>query len=284
MARKPREKSNIGIYFIFMEAAAGLKLFKDEKDFYEFFSAVKNSSKKHGCTVFAYSVQNSGIYFLLKENQEKNSKNSSVSSFMQGVLSAYAVKYNNRYLRCGAITNGRYKSHAVENFNEVVELSVFINKDEKNSSRNAYINFENDDICDVSYIKNGLKENGEYDAKKTYEILLEKKASPQKIFKQRKKLGAEQINALIEKIIGTSAKNVKNMSKQNRKEALKIICEKSELTVAEISRATEISRGIISRASKMPETKEKTYFDYKKKNDIIESKIKTEKKEDIWLL
>ena len=74
------------------------------------------------------------------------------------------------------------------------------------------------------------------------------------------------------------------MSKQNRKEALKIICEKSELTVAEISRATEISRGIISRASKMPETKEKTYFDYKKKNDIIESKIKTEKKEDIWLL
>lgn len=278
MARKPRIKSGADIYYIFSEPAAGIKLFKDEEDFLCFFSALKKSSSKHFCTVYAYSVQNNGIYFLIKEED-----GGSVSAFMQGLFSSYALKYNNRYLRSGAVTNGRYKSIPVENFNEALELSVYINNLSGISSHKAYLNLEGDEFCDVTYIKKELENLFKDKAVSAYKDLLNKNAAPQKEFKKRKKLSEEQIFTLSKKILGFSVSDIAKKDKKSRNLALKKLYEKGGFTVAQISRTTKLSRGIVSRAILKSEDISNTHSLFK----TTAAKVpvpKTAEKEDIWLL
>lgn len=278
MARKPRIKSSADIYYIFSEPAAGIKLFKDEEDFLCFFSALKNSSSKHFCTVYAYSVQNNGIYFLIKEED-----GGSVSAFMQGLFSSYAVKYNNRYLRSGAVTNGRYKSIPVESFNETLELSVYINNLSGVSSHKAYLNLEGDEFCDVTYIKKELENLFKDKAVSAYKDLLNKNAAPQKEFKKRKRLSEEQIFTLSKKILGFSVSDIAKKDKKSRNLALKKLYEKSDFTVAQISRATKLSRGIVSRAILKTEDISNTQ-PLLKTTTAKASVPEPAKKEDIWLL
>lgn len=275
MARKPRTKSGADIYYIFAEPAFGIKLFKDENDFFVFLSAVKSASSKHLCSIYAYSVQNSGIYFLIKEESD-----GSVSGFMQGLFSSYAARYNNRYLRSGAITNGRYKSIPVETFDEALEFSVFINNLSSVSSHKAYLTFESDGICDTEYIKDGLEKQFGGNAAKTYQELLGKNSAPKKNFKKRKRLNEEQICSLSKKILGYPPQNIKTEDKKSRNLALKKLYEKGGFTVAEISRATKLSRGIVSRAILKPED----FSNSKPKQTTKNRTAKPDGKEDIWLL
>ena len=44
MARKPRETSETGIYYIYLEGAFGIRLFKDENDYADFAAFLKKAS------------------------------------------------------------------------------------------------------------------------------------------------------------------------------------------------------------------------------------------------
>lgn len=286
MARKPRETSETGIYYIYLEGAFGIKLFKDENDYADFAAFLKKASEKYDILMFAYSLGKNHAYLLLKENMP-----GTVGKFMQSVLSGYAVKYNNRYLRNGGITNGRYKSIPVQSFDEAFKTSAYINNMEPDgtySSRNAYTSSFPDGLTDTSYIFDGIKENyGDDNAQHYYSEFLGKKVLPDNDFKKRRKLSPEQLDILIKKLCGIEPEEIASLEKTKRNSVLKKLVAKSGAAVSEISRATGISRGIISRCLSAKPKKSKTQnpvFDYKAKNDMLENTALSGRKDDIWLL
>ena len=108
MPRKPREKSQTGIYHIIVRGINQQDIFHDEDDFDKYLGAVKKIGMENGIIVLGYCLMTNHVHLLVKES------NTQVAIFMKRLGISYALWYNWKYERHGHVFQDRFKSECVE--------------------------------------------------------------------------------------------------------------------------------------------------------------------------
>lgn len=284
MPRKPRKVSKSGIYFVYLEAAFGIRLFSENDDFNTFLKILIDCKNRYACDIFSYALCEKDVYMLIRENEKDE-----FSKFMRTALSTYAVGFNRKYLRNGAITADRFKSVPIETDADAVNSAIFIHKSAKSKFSSKIEYFDGSDgLCSKEYILNII-------SIKDFKKLHDKKPEFLYIPKHPNKFSDEKLRKIITKYTGENPEDINNLPRDMRDEILRTLRKKEGLTISEINKITGVSRGIITRAynSKNPvkvvqKKKHPDTTNYKVRNDLLEEKFtekdtKTEK-EEIWLL
>ena len=123
MARKPRERASSGIYHVLMQGVRRGLVFMDDEDYMYFIGILERlmfretededggeaeKKKVRNYTLYAYCLMPDYFQLLVKEGEE------TVSNLMRRIASSYAVYFNGKYDRDGAIYRGRFASEPVE--------------------------------------------------------------------------------------------------------------------------------------------------------------------------
>ena len=109
MARKPRILSDSGIYHLVSRGINRMSIFVDDYDCNFFLECLKLISVDEGVEIHCYCLMGNHFHLLVKmSNQE------SPANFMKRLNGKYAMYFNRKYDRVGALFQGRYKSECVE--------------------------------------------------------------------------------------------------------------------------------------------------------------------------
>ena len=122
MARKPRAKARSGIYHVLMQGVRRGHVFLDDEDYMYFIGILERlmfresedgdsgeaGRRERNYTLYAYCLMPDHFQLLLKEGCE------TVSNLVRRIASSYAVYFNGKYDRDGAIYRGRFMSEPVE--------------------------------------------------------------------------------------------------------------------------------------------------------------------------
>ena len=84
-------------------------IFRDEGDYQFFLTSLHEGCEAHGCAVNAYVLMTNHAHILLSPSTEDGP-----SKLMQFVGGRYALYFNHRYERIGALWQGRYKATIVD--------------------------------------------------------------------------------------------------------------------------------------------------------------------------
>jgi REP element-mobilizing transposase RayT len=118
MPRGPRRRSSSGIYHILLRGTNKQQIFHDERDYQTFLEGLRKYHKLCNFELFAYCLMSNHLHLLLRENAQGEP----VDKIMRRLGTWYVYRYNRRYERSGALFEGRYKSEAVENDNELITV------------------------------------------------------------------------------------------------------------------------------------------------------------------
>lgn len=108
MPRKPREKSQTGIYHVMVRGIGQQDIFHEEDDFHRYFETIKKVSLESGVGVLGYCLMTNHVHLLLSEND------GDISVFMKRLGVSYAYWHNWKYERTGHVFQDRFKSECVE--------------------------------------------------------------------------------------------------------------------------------------------------------------------------
>lgn len=108
MTRKPRQKSETGIYHVIARGIGQQNIFHEEGDFQRYLEILERLSVESGVSVLGYCLMSNHVHLLLREN------GGDVSSFMKRLGIRYASWYNRKYERAGHVFQDRFKSEGVE--------------------------------------------------------------------------------------------------------------------------------------------------------------------------
>jgi len=120
--RKPREKSETGIYHIIVRGINQQDIFHDEEDFDKYLGAIKKIGLESGIIILGYCLMTNHVHLLVKESD------TDVSVFMKRLGVSYAYWYNWKYERRGHVFQDRFKSECVEDDTYLLTVIRYIHK------------------------------------------------------------------------------------------------------------------------------------------------------------
>jgi len=109
MARQARGLSATGFYHIVFRGINRQHLFEEDSDFLYFLESLQRLKTEMSFELHAYCLMSNHVHLLIKE-----SKMGDMSLVMKRLLTKYAMYFNRKYERNGALIASRYKSQPVE--------------------------------------------------------------------------------------------------------------------------------------------------------------------------
>ncbi len=120
MPRKPRIDQPGLLYHVIARGIERRKLFSDDADRDFFLTRMGRLSRRTGIRVYAFALIPNHFHLLVRR------KTVPLSSFMQRLLTAYAIYYNHKTGRSGHLFQNRYKSIICQDDVYFVELVRYI--------------------------------------------------------------------------------------------------------------------------------------------------------------
>ena len=109
MGRQARQLSESGFYHILLRGINRQHIFEEESDYTYFLKDFNNLKTDLAFAVYAYCLMSNHVHLLLREKQAGD-----ISLIMKRLLTKYAMYFNRKYQRNGALIANRYKSVPVE--------------------------------------------------------------------------------------------------------------------------------------------------------------------------
>lgn len=122
MPRKPRPKSNSGIYHVILRGANRQTLFNEEEDNRRFMEILKKYSVQSEANVFGWCLMGNHVHLLLREGIEE------LSLTMKRIGVSYAWYYNSKYNTTGHLFQDRFRSENVEDERYLLTLIRYIHQ------------------------------------------------------------------------------------------------------------------------------------------------------------
>lgn len=104
MSRKPRQKSQIGLYHITMRGNGKQLLFEDDEDRKRLLSLVRSSVLRFNIKLIAWCLMGNHVHLVVSDPDDN------VSEAMHLVMSCYATWYNRRHGHVGHVFQDRFSS------------------------------------------------------------------------------------------------------------------------------------------------------------------------------
>lgn len=123
MGRQARQLSNSGFYHIVFRGINHQHIFEDKCDYNYFLKALRELKADLDFEVHAYCLMSNHVHLLFREKQLGD-----ISMIMKRLLTKYAMYFNRKYQRSGALIASRYKSVAVEVDEYFIPLQRYIHQ------------------------------------------------------------------------------------------------------------------------------------------------------------
>jgi len=123
MGRKARQLSSSGFYHIVFQGINHQHIFEDECDYNYFLKALRELKADLAFEVHAYCLMSNHVHLLFREKQLGD-----ISLIMKRLLTKYAMYFNRKYQRSGALIASRYKSVSVEVDEYFIPLQRYIHQ------------------------------------------------------------------------------------------------------------------------------------------------------------
>ena len=250
MPRKPRQKSESGIYHIMLRGINQQAIFEDEEDYLKFIETLRDYKAVSGYKVFAYCLMSNHIHILLKVEKED------LDLIMKRIAGSYVYWYNWKYYRRGHLFQDRFKSEVVEEDLYFLTVLRYIHQNPvkagiakkidqyQYSSYNDYINNVNY-IIDTEYAFSILNKESfvEYNNESNDDVCLE-------IEEQKFRLSDIDAKKIIKDISGCdNVIDFQNLQVEKRNKYIEKFINQG-LSIRQISRLTGISKGMVEKISK----------------------------------
>lgn len=128
MGRQARQLSGSGFYHIVFRGVNHQHIFEDESEYTYFLQALHDLKLELAFEVHAYCLMSNHVHLLLREKQSGD-----ISLIMKRLLTKYAMYFNRKYQRSGALIAGRYKSVPVEVDEYFIPLQRYIHQNPMNA-------------------------------------------------------------------------------------------------------------------------------------------------------
>ncbi|HBV88678.1 MAG TPA: transposase [Desulfosporosinus sp.] len=122
MPRKPRKKSETGIYHVIVRGIGQQDIFHEEDDFQRYLDTTKKVSLESGVSVLGYCLMTNHVHLLLRDDY------GDISVFMKRLGISYAYWYNWKYERIGHVFQDRFKSECVEDDEYLLTVIRYIHE------------------------------------------------------------------------------------------------------------------------------------------------------------
>lgn len=250
MPRKPRQKSESGIYHIMLRGTNQQVIFEEEEDYLKFIETLQKYKAISGYKVFAYCLMSTHIHILLKVGKED------LDLIMKRIAGSYVYWYNWKYYRKGHLFQDRFKSEPVEDDSYFLTVLRYIHQNPikagivknidqyKYSSYNDYIDNSNC-IIDTEFALSLIRKEyfAEFNNEPNNDVCLE-------IEERNFRLSDMEAKKIIKKI--SKCDNTTEFQELKVEKRDKYIGELLEqgLSIRQINRLTGISKGLVERISK----------------------------------
>ena len=247
MGRQARQMSASGYYHVVFRGINRQHLFEEESDFLYFLESLKQLKTEMLFELHAYCLMSNHVHLLMREKQTGD-----ISLVMKRLLTKYAMYFNRRYGRSGALIASRYKSVPVEIDEYFIPLIRYMHQnpirdgiankpeDYKFSSYSDYVQGGN--LTDTTFSLNLL---GKAEWLMLHQIVSEDNFD----VSGKKHLFEEEIRRrIVQCIEGREPHEIASWPKTERDALLRRLKEKEGLSIRQLERATGISRGIIAKS------------------------------------
>lgn len=109
MGRKSRQLSKTGFYHVIFRGINRQHLFEDENDYIYLINTLQDLKIEMKFEVHAYCLLSNHVHLLIREKLLGD-----ISLIMKRLLTKYAMYFNRKYQRTGALITNRYKSIPIE--------------------------------------------------------------------------------------------------------------------------------------------------------------------------
>lgn len=253
MARKPRKKSESGIYHILMRGINRQVIFEDEYDYIKFLQTLDKYKEQSGYELYAYCLMSNHVHLLLKVGQEP------LEQLMRRICGSYVYWYNARYQRIGYLFQDRFKSEVVEDDSYFLTVLRYIHQNPvksgiaknveryKWSSMCEYI--ASPKFVETTFALEFFGQEREAARESFYQFCRATNDDRCLELEVKKQISDEEARELILKVCQVeSAFQLQNFEKITRDKCLKELKEKYHLSVRQIERLTGINRGVVLKA------------------------------------
>lgn len=107
MSRKPRQKSQTGLYHITMRGNGKQLLFEDDEDRRRILSLIRSSIARFNIRLIAWCLMGNHVHLVLSDSDDN------MSEAMHLVMSCYATSYNRRHGHVGHVFQDRFSSASI---------------------------------------------------------------------------------------------------------------------------------------------------------------------------
>lgn len=220
-------------------------LFEENSDFLFFLQALYHLKIEMSFEIHAYCLMSNHVHILIKENQLGD-----ISLIMKRLLTKYAMYFNRKYQRNGALISSRYKSLPVQVDEYFIPLLRYIHQnplkaglvskmeDYEFSSYKEYLN--GGTLTDTSFSLSLIGRN---------EWMSLHQISENGNFEPCEKIALNNDQVRRKILLRTNGKEPHEISSWPKSERNALIRQLKEdgLSIRQIERATGISRGVVAR-------------------------------------
>ncbi|MBP2663753.1 MAG: Transposase like protein [Firmicutes bacterium] len=247
MSRKARQLSATGFYHIVFRGINRQHIFEEGGDFLYFRESLQQLKDKMGFELHAYCLMSNHVHLLIKEMNMGD-----ISLLMKRLLTKYAMYFNRKYDRNGALITSRYKSVPVEVDEYFIPLIRYIHqnpiktgivKKPEEYRFSSYLDYvKGGSLTDVAF-SIGLVGRGEW--LRLHQIITNDHFD----VSGKINLSEEEIRRKIQQCIeGHEPHEVAGWHKPKRDALIRRLKENEGLSIRQIERATGISRGVIAKS------------------------------------
>ena len=122
MARKPRAKSESGIYHIMLRGINKQQVFFDDDDCKMFLDVLSRTKAVCGFELYAYCLMSNHVHLLIKEGEEP------IEKIFKRFGDSFIYWYNLKYDRIGGIFQGRFNSVPINNDEHFISALRYIHQ------------------------------------------------------------------------------------------------------------------------------------------------------------
>jgi len=257
MARRKREQSEHGLYHVMLRGLNQQQLFYDDEDHRAFLKRLARFKDECAFRLYAYSLMGNHVHLLIQVGPDE------LSPIMKKLTISYAYWFNLKYDRSGYLFQGRFKSEPVDDDTYLLVLFRYILNNPVRIGKSMHEWTSLDDflgedlgepsLTDCDFILK-MFSNDEREARRLFFEFVNKAsdvtpkvvdvASPSAQRGVTDEVAIEMIKRR------GSIKSCNMLAQTNREERDRVIglLKKEGLTIRQISRLTEINRGIVQRA------------------------------------
>lgn len=138
MARSPRQLSKSKFYHILIRGSDGRDIFKNSSDKERVLHIVSKILEENLMSLYAYCIMDNHAHFVVEELKED------ISLVMKRINVSYAAYYNKKYCMKGQVFYDRFKSEAIADFNNMLEVMRFVHN---NPVKSGYVK----KLCDYQW-------------------------------------------------------------------------------------------------------------------------------------